>query len=80
MKKKTYAFSAKALTSATPMWARNMFRITFAVTSALSIFMAATNLIAENYKFEVLLGLKSLDALIYALSKMFGVDPPEKEN
>lgn len=80
MKKKTYAFSAKALTSATPIWAKNMFRITFILTSAFTIFMAGTNLFDDNYKYEIMLGLKSLDAVIYGLSKMFGVEPPENEN
>lgn len=75
MTRKTYhAFSKKALNYPTPTLAKNIFRITFCVTSALALFMAATQLIDENWKFEVLLGLKAIDGLVLGLSKMFGVE------
>lgn len=75
MTKITYhAFSKKALTSTTPVWAKNMFRITFILTSAITIFIAGTNLFSESTKYELMLGLKALDAVIYGLSKMFGVE------
>jgi hypothetical protein len=73
-KRVTHAFTAKALQSRTPTWAKNMFRITFVVTTAFTIFMAGTNLFSEGVKYEVMLGLKALDGLIYGLSKMFGVE------
>jgi isochorismate hydrolase len=80
MTKKTYhAFSKKALNSDTPMWAKNMFRITFVFTSAITIFIAGTNLFTEDIKYECMLGLKALDAIIYGLSKMFGVSVKEEE-
>lgn len=80
MPKKTYhAFSKEALTNRTPLWAKNMFRITFVVTSAITIFIAGTNLFEESIKYELMLGLKSLDAIIYGLSKMFGVSVKEEE-
>ncbi len=75
MEKKTYhAFTKKALISTTPLWARNMFRITFILTSAVTIFIAGTNLFSEGMKYELMLGFKALDAVIYGLSKMFGVE------
>lgn len=80
MEQKTYAFSAKALTSETPRWAKNTFRITFAITTALAFFMAGTQIVPEHIKFEVLLALKALDGLVYTLSKMFGVEPADLEN
>lgn len=59
----------------TPMWAKWMFRITFALTTALTAYIAATNLLPETVKYEVTLILKLLiDPLIYAISKGFGVD------
>jgi len=73
MKKTYHAFSKKALTNRTPLWAKNMFRITFILTSAISVFVAGTQLISEDAKFEWMLALKSLDVIIYGLSKMFGV-------
>lgn len=79
MTKKTYhAFSREALNNRTPLWAKNMFRITFVITSAITIFIAGTNLISEDAKYEWMLALKSLDAIIYGLSKMFGVSVKEE--
>lgn len=73
-KKITHAFTAKALQNQTPPWANNMFRITFILTSALTIFLAGTNLFSESVKYETMLALKTLDAVIYGLSKMFGIE------
>lgn len=78
MQRKTHAFTAKALNTPTPTWAKNMFRITFVLTSALTIFLAGTNLFTEEIKYELMLALKSLDAVVYGLSKMFGVEREEK--
>lgn len=72
-KKVTHAFTTKALKSPTPTWAKNMFILTFALTSALAVFMAGTKIIPDDMKFEVLLGLKALDGFMFTLSKMFGV-------
>lgn len=77
MKKIEFA-TKKALNSRTPLWAKNMFRITFIITSAIMIFIAGTQLFEESLKFELVLGLKSIDALVLGLSKMFGVT--EEEN
>jgi hypothetical protein len=74
----THAFTAKALKATTPAWAKNMFRITFIVTSAFTIFLAGTNLFSEGVKYELMLGLKALDAVIYGLSKMFGIEIREE--
>ena len=74
MKRKTYAFTAKALESPTPTWAKNMFRITFVLTGAITIFIAGTNSVDESFKYELMLGIKSLDAVVWGLSKMFGVE------
>ncbi|MGQ2984013.1 hypothetical protein [Flavobacterium sp.] len=72
------AFSKKAFANTTPLWAKNMFRVTFVLTSAITIFIAGTNLFAEEIKYELMLGIKSLDAIIYGLSKMFGVEIQEE--
>lgn len=80
MTKKTYhAFTKRAILNRTPNWAKNMFRITFILTSAITIFIAGTNLFSEEIKYECMLGLKALDAIIYGLSKMFGVEIKEEE-
>lgn len=77
-KRINHAFTAKAVKSRTPTWAKNMFRITFILTSAATIFIAGTNLFAEEIKYELMLGIKSLDAIIYGFSKMFGVEIKEE--
>lgn len=79
MPKTTYhAFTKKALSNTTPLWAKNVFRVTFVMTSAITIFIAGTNLFNEEIKYELMLGIKSLDAIIYGLSKMFGVEIKEE--
>lgn len=61
----------------TPTWAKITFRIFFTITTALAFFMAGTKIIPEEMKFEVLLGLKSFDFVLYGVSKMFGVEKEE---
>lgn len=73
MEKKVEFGTRNALNSRTPLWAKNMFRITFAITTALSVFIAATQLISDEWKFEIMLGFKALDGLMFTLSKLFGV-------
>jgi len=73
-KRTTHAFTAKAFETPTPTWAKNMFRITFVLTGAITIFIAETNIVDEGFKYELMLGIKSLDAVVWGLSKMFGVE------
>jgi len=77
-KNRTESFTVKALTMETPRWAKTMFRATFLITSAVTVFVAGTNLISEDIKFEVMLLLKALDVVIYGFSKMFGIEREEK--
>lgn len=72
--RKTHAFTKKAIENPTPTWAKNMFRITFVLTGALTIFVAGSNLISEEIRYEIMLGIKSLDVIVYGVSKMFGVE------
>lgn len=74
MNKKTHAFTVKALETPTPNWAKNMFRATFIITGAITIFIAGTNIVDEGIKYELMLGIKSLDAVVWGFSKMFGVE------
>lgn len=79
MEKINHAFTVKAISLQTPRWAKNMFRITLLVTSAVTIFIAGTNIIDESLKYEVVLGLKALDAFMFGLSKMFGFEYEENK-
>ncbi len=67
-----------AFNSPTPKWAKNMFTIVVALTTVLSAWVAATNLVAENWKFETILILKGVDTLALVLSKAFGVTLSDK--
>jgi hypothetical protein len=77
--KVTHAFSKKAFQNTTPSWARYMFGITFILTSAFTLFLAGTNLFSEDVKYELMLAGKALDAVIYGLSKMFGIEIREEQ-
>ena len=67
-------FSFNSIPLETPRWAKVMFRIVFLLTTSLTLFIAGTNLIQENVKFELMLAVKSLDVMIYGISKMFGIE------
>ncbi len=63
-----------SLTRKTPQWAIWMFRVTFALTTGATAYIAATNLIEPNAKYELTLLLKLIiDPLVFTVSKMFGL-------
>jgi len=63
-----------SITKPTPKWMTWVFRIVFNLTMGIGIWMAGTNLIPEEYKFEALLAMKGLDYLIWGIGRGFGVD------
>jgi len=67
-------FSTKSIALETPRWAKIMFRIVFLITTALMFFVAGTNIIDESVKYEFMLALKSIDGIVYGVSKMFGIE------
>lgn len=73
-------FGAGSITKDTPTWANWMFRITFILTSAVTIFVAGTNLFDESIKYEVMLGIKAIDAVIYGFSRLFGIELDNNKN
>jgi len=75
VKTKTAFISHGAMNSPTPQWAKYMFRSVAVLTTILAFWIAGTSLIQESYKIEIMLGLKSLDMLTLAFSKMFGIVP-----
>jgi hypothetical protein len=63
----------------TPMWAKWAFRITFILTTGISAWVAATNLVDEATKYEVTILLKLvIDPLVYGASKFFGLKEVNK--
>ena len=72
-KTKTAFISHGAMNSPTPQWAKYMFRSVAVLTTIVAFWVAGTSLVQESYKVEIMLGLKSLDMLTFAFSKMFGI-------
>lgn len=69
-----------SFTKPTPEWAKLVFRIVFCFTTAASFWVAATSLIPEPIKLEVVLALKALDFVIWGLGKGLGVKKEDYEN
>lgn len=67
-------FGVNQLNQSTPVWALWMFRIVFLVTKIVVGYIAATNLLSPEAKYEVTLFLTLVvDPLAFGLSKLFGV-------
>lgn len=65
--------TAEAISGQSPSWAKWLFRSVAILTTVLAFYVAGTNLIEEQWKVEVMLGLKSLDMLTLGFSKLFGL-------
>lgn len=74
---KTQFATKKALTSATPLWAKNMFRITMLLTTVVMFIVASDTALAGSAT-RIMLYLKGFDMFIFGVSKMFGVIEEEK--
>lgn len=75
MEDKKTNFGLNQIAEKTPEWAKWLFRITFLVTTALSVWIASTNLITPSVKYELTLILKVIvDPVVFGISKMFGIN------
>ncbi len=63
----------------TPRWAKNTYKVVFAITTALTAWVAATNMFPQHVKYELILVLKFIDPVAYAVFNMFGVSRYGKE-
>ena len=72
-------FGLNQVNSTTPNWAKWFFRIVFLFNKIIVAYIAATNLISPEAKYEITLFLTLIiDPLAFGFSKMFGIEP-EKE-
>lgn len=78
-KPKHYAFSKKAIVSESPIWAKWLFRGSLIVTSAATFIIASDPTINDALKVQFGVYINAANLLIYGFSKMFGVEPAEKE-
>lgn len=65
--------TAKALEGETPKGATITFRVIFLLTTAISAWLAATNVVGDAFKVEAILILKVLDTVVWGLTRLFGI-------
>lgn len=68
-----------SLNKPTPYWATIAFRVIIVLTSAVAIWVAATTLISNGSKVEILLALKTLDFVAWGIGKVLGVAPADEQ-
>lgn len=72
-------FGINQIAEVTPTWAKWIFRIVFLLTKIIVGYVAATNMIAPEAKYEITLFLTLIvDPLAYGFSKMFGIPIEEQ--
>lgn len=70
--------NADAISSPTPKWANYIFRTVLIITTAFTIWLAGTQLIAESAKFELTLVAKIVDFLAWGIGRLFGLVDEDK--
>lgn len=74
-------FGLNQVSSTTPLWAKWFFRIVFLFTKIIVGYIAATNLINSEAKYEITLFLTLVvDPVAFFFSKMFGIKPEDIED
>lgn len=67
-------FGIKQLGNRTPVWALWVFRVVFLLTKIIAGYIAATNLLNPDTKYEITLFLTLVvDPMAFGFSKMFGI-------
>lgn len=72
--------NAEAIANPTPKMANYIFRTVLIVTTAFTIWLAGTQLIAESAKFELTLVAKIVDFLAWGVGRLFGVVDDKEGN
>lgn len=57
----------------TPRWATWAFRVVFCLTTAASVWVAATELIKKENKTEIMVAFKAFDFVIWGIGRGLGV-------
>jgi hypothetical protein len=74
-KKQETSFGIEQINNPTPRWANVVFGVIIILTTAISVWVAATSFITDVNKVEWLLIVKCIDIVIFGVAKLFGVDP-----
>lgn len=73
-------FGFAQIVKETPEQAKWIFRLIFALTTALIAWLGATHLFNPEVKYEIMIFLKLIiDPIAYTVSKMFGVVPKDEQ-
>lgn len=67
-------FGLGQLNNQTPVWAKNVLKLTILVTSVAAIWINGTSLIDPAIKDELNQALGALDLLVLGVSRLFGVE------
>jgi hypothetical protein len=62
----------------TPLWAKNVFRVTLLLTSIATFIVAADIQIPRDIAVRVGVYLKAFDLFVFGLSKMVGIEIEKK--
>lgn len=73
MDNKTQFLTGAAISGSTPKWLTYAFRTTLILTTAITIWVGATNLVPESSKFEIALILKAMDFVVWGIGRMTGI-------
>lgn len=73
METKTQFATGAAIAGKTPVWLTYAFRTTIILTTAITIWVAATKLVPDDNKFEIGLILKAVDFVVWGLGRMTGI-------
>lgn len=57
----------------TPAWATWVFRAVYWMVFGIGVWLAATNVVSDKHKFEILLALSALDRFIWGMARGLGV-------
>jgi hypothetical protein len=73
-------FGLNQINTTTPLWAKWFFRIVFLFNKIIIGYIAATNLISPEARYEITLFLTLvIDPLAFGFSKMFGIKVEDEE-
>jgi hypothetical protein len=79
MRKKTIAFSKRAIKAATPAWLNWTLAIILVVAYVVKLTVAQDNAISDDISERILLYVGSVELLVNLLANMFGQVPDETE-
>ncbi len=66
-----------SIAAPTPKWATVLFRVFYHLSTGIAVWLAATKMVPEANKFEVLLVASLVDRVVWAVGRCLGVKKTE---